>query len=74
MSHPVAVGNIYESVGAWKSRWQVKQVIEKPGYPTHARLISTENRMESKLIAIAALQDRSKFSPIAIRQGNSAEQ
>ncbi len=72
-NHSISVGNIFEQAGAWKSRWLVKNVIERPGCPTHARLVSTDNRHESKLIAVHALQDRAKFTFVAQAEPAAAE-
>ncbi len=71
--HTVSIGNVFEKAGAWKSRWLVKTVVERPGVPLHARLISTDNRHETKLIAVNALQDRAKFTPIAQSELAAAE-
>ena len=61
MKHRIAIGSVYAAVGAWQSRWQVREIIEKPGYPDHVRLQSLSEAGDERLIAVAALLDRSKF-------------
>lgn len=71
--YQISAGNVFEQTGAWRSRWLVQAVVERPGFPTHARLISLDGRQETKLISVEALQDRAKFFPVANQTPAAAE-
>jgi hypothetical protein len=59
----IAIGSVYHARSAWKNRWRVDAIIEKSGYPTHARLRSLSDPSDSRLIAVAALLDHASFAP-----------
>lgn len=59
-----AIGNRYASADAWQTRWEVVEIVEKPGYPSHVRLRSLRDPADFRLIAVAALLDRARFVPI----------
>lgn len=72
MKHRIEVGSVFASVSAWGSRWKVTEIIEKPGYPDHVRIQSLTEPGDHRLLAVAALLDRSKFVPESGQQDGAA--
>jgi len=64
----VQIGTVYESVGGLRQRWEVSEIIEKPGHPTHVRLTSLRATKDVRLFAAAALGDRTRFRPLSERE------
>jgi hypothetical protein len=66
---PVQIGAIFESVGGARHRWEVTEIIEKPGHPLHVRLTSLRSANDVRLFAAAALADRTRFRALPEREG-----
>lgn len=64
----VQIGSVYESVGGGRQRWEVSEIIEKPGHPTHVRLTSLRSAKDVRLFAAVALADRTRFRPLSERE------
>lgn len=44
--------------------WEVQAVFERPGEPTHVRLVQVGDHHRLKTIGIAALLDRQLYDPV----------
>ncbi len=58
---PLQVGSIYESVGSWRLRWQLSEIVDTPGYPLHVRLSSLDTSKDVRLFGSVVLSDTSRF-------------
>jgi hypothetical protein len=58
---PLQIGSIYESVGSWRLRWQLSEIVDSPGFPLHVRLSSLGTSKDVRLFASVVLNDTSRF-------------